>query len=146
MKKVPYSEDWLITNQLNDFDYDSIDDNLRGDAEEITFTKAQREYLEDYLIQYRKEVAQTLLSFILKPTETLKNNSDRSRNAMLMKILCRVVLLNKILNNSDVPYKDFPAEYGISNHSYYDERNEIVKELKKLDKNISFVICNNRAK
>ena len=28
MKKISYSEDWSITNEYNEFDYDSIDERL----------------------------------------------------------------------------------------------------------------------
>lgn len=165
MKKISYSEDWSITNEYNEFDYDSIDERLgvsgkdNSDGSRLLsdfvgfdcdlFDNEQIEYLKDFFVWYRKENVKNLLSFLLKPCDKVKNRagamSERTRNALMMKVFCRVVLLHKIINDpEDIGWRELPKKYGVSNHSLYDVRKEIVEELSKFDKNISYSICNNR--
>lgn len=159
MKRTTYFEDWNETNP-NEFDYDSIDERLGLSTEKRTndrrcnllpdnfdsslFDSEQQEYLSEYLIQYRKEVAQRILDFIVSPSKKLIRNSERNRKSTSMKIACRAVLFNKLLNDPKVGYRDLPETYGISNHLFYDERKAILDELIEMDKNISYIICNNR--
>lgn len=157
MKKVSYYEDWSLTNP-NEFSYDSIDERMGLSEEESgrdrkfnlpsnfdcsAFDDKQMEYLSDYLTWYRKDISQQLLSFLVKPAKDLKN-SERSRNATNMRMLCRLVLTHKIINDLQTGYRDLPAKFGISNHVFYDERKRIIDDLCEVDKNISFTICNNR--
>lgn len=101
------------------------------------------EYLSDYLQWYRKDISQQLLSFLISPSKDIKK-SERSRNAIKMRILCRLVLLHKLINEIDTGYRDLPEKFGISSHCFYDERKRIIDDLADIDKNIEFVICNNR--
>ena len=159
MKKTTYFEDWNETNP-NEFDYDAIDERLGLSTESDSddggrnilpsnfdyslFDCEQQEYLSEYLAWYRKDSIQHLLSFLLKPTENLTKNSERSRKAVMMKVFCRNVLLHKLLNDPDVGYRDLPKTFGISNHCFYDTRKEMLSELIKQDKNIEYILCNNR--
>ena len=159
MQHTTYFEDWGETNP-NDFDYDAIDerlglstemhtangrcDLLPGNFDSSLFNSEQQEYISEYLTQYRKEVAQRILDFIIKPSEKLNKKSERSRKSVIMKMACRSVLMHKLLNDPKVDYRDLPEVYGISNHLLYDERNAILEELSVMDKNISYCICNNR--
>ena len=159
MKKVSYYEDWSITNP-NEFDYDAIDKKLGVSAKSNTnsggcnslpnnfdcsmFDDDQLEYLAEYLPWYRKEVSQHLLRFLNEPAKSIKKNSERSRKAINMRMLCRLVLLHKIINDDETGYRDLPETFGISNHILYDERKRIIDELINTDKNIEFIICNNR--
>lgn len=159
MKRTSYFEDWSPTNP-NEFDYDAIDERLglstekRSDDgrrnllpdnfDDTLFDSEQQEYIAEYLIQYRKEVAQRILDFIISPSKKLIRNSERNRKSTIMKIACRAVLFNKLLNDPKVGYRDLPETYGISNHLFYDERKAILDELIEMDKNISYIICNNR--
>lgn len=159
MRRTTYFEDWSETNP-NEFGYDAIDerlglstekrsddgrcDILPGNFDYSLFDSEQQEYIAEYLAWYRKDSIQHLLSFLLKPTENLTKNSERSRKAVMMKVFCRNVLLHKLLNDPDVGYRDLPKTFGISNHCFYDTRKEMLSELIKQDKNIEYILCNNR--
>lgn len=159
MRRTSYYEDWSETNP-NEFDYDAIDERLGLSTEKRSddggrdilpcnfdsslFDCEQQEYIAEYLVQYRKEVAQRILDFVISPSKKLNRNSERNRKSTIMKIACRAVLFNKLLNDPKVGYRDLPEVYGISNHLLYDERKAILEELSEWDKNISYVICNNR--
>jgi hypothetical protein len=104
-------------------------------------------YLNDYLKWYRKDICQSLLEFLIKPTKSLKNNSERSRYAVMMRIFCRLTLLYKIIcDPENSAWAELPERYGVSNHNLYDERKRVVEELSANDKNVAFYICNNRKK
>lgn len=61
-----------------------------------------------------------------------------------MRMLCRLVLIHKIMNDIETGYRELPETFGISNHIFYDERKRIIEELASKDKNIHYYICNNR--
>lgn len=159
MKKVSYYEDWEITNP-NEFDYDAIDKKLGISTKSNTnstgcnslpdnfdndlFNDKQIEYLVDYLQYYRQESVKHLLSFLISPAKDLRNNSERSRKAIQMRMLCRLVILHKLLNDEETGYRDLPEKFTISNHVLYDERKRMINELIDTDKNIEFILCNNR--
>lgn len=159
MKKISYSEDWGITNATNDFDYDAVDERmglskeqsgrngniyLPGNFDCSAFNDKQVEYLSEYLQWYRKDTIQEFLSFITKPLEDLSKKSERHQGAIRMRVLCRLILLHKLLNDIEVGYRDLSDKFGISSHVFYDERKRIIDDLSDIDKNISFIVCNNR--
>lgn len=122
MNNITYKESWLETNPI------------------------QEESIADEYLYKRKELTSKLLNFILKPLELMNVDSTKNRYATSMKVLCRVILLNKLLNDDETPYSELPQKYGISNHSFYDERNAVIEELSATDKNIGFIIRNNQKK
>lgn len=122
-------------------------DLLPSNFDYSLFNSEQQEYIAEYLNWHRKDICQTLLEFLIKPTKDLKNDSERSRHAVMMRIFCRLTLLYKIIcDPDDVAWAELPKRYGVSNHNLYDERKRLIEELSVNDKNVSFYICNNRKK
>lgn len=144
MNNIAYKESWLETNPASEESTTEI--NLDIDIDNEEFTDEQLLIINDWYLYKRKELTSKLLDFILKPIESMNADSTKNRYATSMKVLCRVVLLNKLLNDDETPYSKLPQKYGISNHSFYDERNVVIDELSSSDKNIGFYIRNNQKK
>lgn len=102
------------------------------------FDSEQLEYLQEFMEDYRREMAQGIINFIT--SVKIKGNKENHQKATQARIISRVALLDRILNKRDITAREIPNHYGISIHQYYDSLNEIEEELKDQNNNIRDII------
>lgn len=106
-------------------------DKSKFDAEQI-------EYLQEFLEDFRTEVAAGIITFIV----SVKNNGDKEshRRATQARIVSRAALLDRLINKREVTARELPKTYGVSVHQYYDTLQEVEEELKQNNEKIREVI------
>lgn len=108
------------------------------DIDKSKFDAEQIEYIQEFLEDFRREMAQGIIEFIIKVPS--HGNKDNHRGATMARIVSRAALLDRLLNKREVTAREIPNIYGVSVHQYYDSLSEIEEELKDNNNNIREVI------
>lgn len=105
-----------------------------ADLDKKIIDPEQIEYLQRFLEDYRAEVIQTIISFIVNVPNHGNGKATQAR------IVSRAALLDRLLNKREVTAREIPKIYGVSIHQYYDTLQEVEKELKENNSSIREVI------
>lgn len=108
------------------------------DLDNSKFDPEQIEYLQEFLEDYRTEVAQGVIRFIV--SVPCHGDKESHRRATQARITSRAALLDRLINKREVTARELPQTYGVSIHQYYDTLQEVEQELEKNNSNIREVI------
>lgn len=72
--------------------------------------------------------------------DKIRGNGEHQKQAHVNRIACRCVLLHKLLENGEIKWSAIPDEYGISSHTFFEVKDEILAELKKFNPRINKVL------
>lgn len=108
------------------------------DLDSTLFDEEQIEYLQEFLADYRTEVAQGIIEFLV--SVPCNGDKESHRRATQARIVSRAALLDRLLNKRDITARQIPQVYGVSIHQYYDALQEIESELKENNSSIREVI------
>lgn len=94
MNQVQYIDSWEAMQPEEPCDAERL---LPSNLELEVFEDEQLEYLQDFLAEYRLESIRDFCKFILE-NDCPKNNSEKSKEAYLQRIVCRIVLVIRLLD------------------------------------------------
>lgn len=96
------------------------------------------EYLKDYLADFKMDMTRKLINFLIG--DNIRGTGEHQKQARINRIACRCVLLHKLLEMKDLKWSDIPEQYGISSHTFFEVKDEILKELKQFNPRIAKVL------
>ena len=135
-----YYSDWELTNIQEERSDEPR--ALPKDFECEMFNEEQLKYLGEYFEDYRKKYISDFVAYIAKPLNDIdKNDCNRKVSTKLKQTLYRLLIIHKLLNNKDASFQDYTSTYNLSNHVFYEVRNNIVKELAEKNKSVKRVVC-----
>lgn len=108
------------------------------DLDSSKFDLEQIEYLQEFLQDFRTEVAQGIVQFIVNVP--CHGDKEHHRKATQARIVSRAALLDRLLNKREVTARKIPSTYGVSIHQYYDSLQEVEQELAQNNCNIREVV------
>lgn len=108
------------------------------DLDKSKFDAEQIEYLQEFLEDYRTEVAQGIVGFIV--SVPIFGDKESHKRATQARIVSRAALLDRLLNKREITAREIPKIYGVSIHQYYDNLQEVENELKENNDSIRDVI------
>lgn len=94
MNQVQYIDSWSEMQPEEPCDAERM---LPSNLELEVFEDEQLVYLQDFLAEYRLESIRDFCKFILE-NDCPKNNSEKSKEAYLQRIACRIVLVLRLLD------------------------------------------------
>ena len=111
---------------------------MKADFDNSKFDAEQVEYLQEFLEDFRTEVARGLIHFVID----VPRNGDKEshKRAIQARIVSRAALLDRILNKREVTAREIPNTYGVSIHQYYDTLQEVEQMLRENNNKIREII------
>lgn len=138
MNSVRYIDSWAEMQPEEPSDAERI---LPSNLEFELFEDEQLEYLQDFLADYRLQNIRDFCKFVLEG-DTPKNASEKSKEAYLQRVVCRIALVLRLLDEDlkDVAWKDTPQYFGLSSHVFFDVKDTVLYELARSNPRINKVL------
>lgn len=127
MNQVQYIDSWVEMQPEQPSDAERT---LPSNLDFELFDDEQLVYLQDFLAEYRLESIRDFSKFILEG-DTPKNNSVKSKEAYLQRVVCRIALVLRLLDRDlqHLAWKDTPAHFNLSSHVFFDVKDETLYNL-----------------